>query len=65
MALHAYRLPCGVTCAALHRAPTATGFVIHTGRGPLAATLSRFLTLGILVASDIERLVDCFAQLHG
>jgi hypothetical protein len=65
MVLHAYHLPCGVTCTALHRTPTATGIVIHTARGPLAATLLRFLTPGLLVASDIERLVDCFAQLHG
>jgi 2-aminoethylphosphonate-pyruvate transaminase len=63
--LHAYRLPAGLTYAALHDALKADGFVIYAGQGGLSKTLFRLSTMGNLAVADIERLLLCFAQLLG
>ncbi len=60
--LRAYRLPDGVTYAALHDTLKEHGFVIYAGQGPLAASAFRISTMGDLAPADIERLVDVLAK---
>jgi 2-aminoethylphosphonate-pyruvate transaminase len=61
--LRAYGLPEGLTYAMLHDALKAKGFVIYAGQGPLSKTLFRISTMGNLTMSDIDRLLECFAEL--
>jgi 2-aminoethylphosphonate-pyruvate transaminase len=61
--LRAFRLPEGLTYTMLHDALKARGFVIYAGQGPLSKTLFRISTMGNLTASDMDRLVQCFAEL--
>jgi 2-aminoethylphosphonate-pyruvate transaminase len=61
--LRAYRLPAGVTYAALHDALKADGFVIYAGQGGLSKTLFRISTMGNLTSVDIDRLIACFARI--
>ena len=61
--LRAYRLPEGLTYTMLHDALKAKGFVIYAGQGPLSKTLFRIATMGNLTLSDMDRLLECFAEL--
>jgi 2-aminoethylphosphonate-pyruvate transaminase len=61
--LRAYRLPEGLTYTVLHDALKAKGFVIYAGQGPLSKTLFRIATMGNLTLSDMDRLLECFAEL--
>jgi len=61
--LRAYRLPEGLTYTMLHDALKAKGFVIYAGQGPLSKTLFRISTMGNLTLSDMDRLLECFAEL--
>jgi 2-aminoethylphosphonate-pyruvate transaminase len=61
--LRAYRLPAGLSYAVLHDALKAQGFVIYAGQGDLSKVLFRISTMGDLMASDIDRLLQSFAQL--
>ncbi len=61
--LRAYRLPAGLTYSTLHDALKAAGFVIYAGQGKLSATLFRISTMGSLSSQDIDRLLECFAEL--
>jgi 2-aminoethylphosphonate-pyruvate transaminase len=63
--LRAYHLPVGVSYTALHDALKTEGFVIYAGQGDLAKTLFRISTMGNLMATDIDRLLACFARLLG
>ena len=63
--LRAYRLPAGLSYARLHDALKAQGFVIYAGQGPLSKVLFRISTMGDLMAADIDRLLQGFAQLLG
>jgi 2-aminoethylphosphonate-pyruvate transaminase len=60
--LRSYRLPGGVTYAALHDTLKEHGFVIYAGQGPLAASIFRVSTMGDLTPSDIERLTGVLAK---
>ena len=62
---HAYRLPPGLTYAALHDALKAQGFVIYAGQRDLSMTLFRISIMGNLISADIDRLLKCFARLLG
>jgi 2-aminoethylphosphonate-pyruvate transaminase len=61
--LRAYRLPAHLTYAMLHDALKAEGFVIYAGQGDLSKTHFRISTMGDLNAADIERLLECCAEL--
>ena len=61
--LRAYRLPRGMSYPMLHDALKAEGFVIYAGQGDLSKTLFRISTMGHLTSSDMERLLNSFAQL--
>jgi 2-aminoethylphosphonate-pyruvate transaminase len=61
--LRAYRLPPALTYPALHDAIKADGFVIYAGQGDLSKTLFRISTMGDLSATDMQRLLGCFARL--
>ena len=61
--LRAYRLPPGLSYAALHDALKAEGFVIYAGQGDLSKTLFRISTMGNLSSADIDRLLKGFAAL--
>jgi len=61
--LRAYRLPEGLSYTMLHDALKAKGFVIYAGQGPLSKTLFRIATMGNLTLSDMDRLLECFAEL--
>jgi len=61
--LRAYRLPEGLTYAALHDGLKAQGFVIYAGQGDLSKTLFRISTMGDLTSADIDRLLQCCGRL--
>jgi 2-aminoethylphosphonate-pyruvate transaminase len=61
--LRAYRLPPGMTYTTLHAALKAAGFVIYAGQGELSKTLFRISTMGNLSSTDMDRLIQCFANL--
>lgn len=61
--LRSYRLPAGVAYPVLHDALKAAGFVIYAGQGELSKTLFRISTMGDLASSDIDRFIECVAQL--
>jgi 2-aminoethylphosphonate-pyruvate transaminase len=61
--LRAYRLPPGLSYAALHDSLKADGFVIYAGQGDLSKTLFRISTMGNLTSADIGRMLSCFARL--
>lgn len=61
--LRAYNLPAGLSYAQLHDALKADGFVIYAGQGNLSKSLFRISTMGDVTSPDIERLLQCFAQL--
>lgn len=62
--LRAYRLPAGLSYSALHDALKLKGFVIYAGQGNLSSTLFRISIMGHLTSADIDRLLQCFAQLR-
>jgi 2-aminoethylphosphonate-pyruvate transaminase len=55
--LTAFRLPRGVTYAALHDRLKRAGFVIYAGQGQLAAEIFRIATMGEMADADLERLL--------
>jgi 2-aminoethylphosphonate-pyruvate transaminase len=61
--LRAYRLPPRMSYATLHDALKAEGFVIYAGQGNLSTTLFRISTMGNITSADIDRLLQCFAEL--
>ncbi len=61
--LRAYKLPAGCSYNRLHDALKADGFVIYAGQGNLSKSLFRISTMGHVTPADIERLLQCFAQL--
>jgi 2-aminoethylphosphonate-pyruvate transaminase len=61
--LRAYRLPPRMTYTALHDALKAQGFVVYAGQGDLSKTLFRISTMGNITSADIDRLLQCFAEL--
>jgi 2-aminoethylphosphonate-pyruvate transaminase len=61
--LRSYKLPPGISYAALHDALKAGGFVIYAGQGELSKTLFRISTMGNIVSADMERLLSCFARI--
>ena len=61
--LRSYRLPPGLSYARLHDELKAGGFVIYAGQGELSKSLFRISTMGQLTATDIDRLLQCFAPL--
>jgi 2-aminoethylphosphonate-pyruvate transaminase len=61
--LRAYQLPQGITYSRLHDALKADGFIIYAGQGDLSKSLFRISTMGNLAATDIERLLQCFARM--
>jgi 2-aminoethylphosphonate-pyruvate transaminase len=62
--LRSYRLPAGLTYAALHDDLKREGFVIYAGQGNLSKTLFRISTMGDVTAEDIDRLLGCFTRLR-
>ena len=60
--LRAYRLPAGVSYAALHDTMKQHGFVIYAGQGDLSKALFRISTMGAVTPADMERLLQCFAS---
>jgi 2-aminoethylphosphonate-pyruvate transaminase len=46
----------------LHDSLKARGFVIYAGQGNLATRLFRISTMGDVSAADIDRLLECFAE---
>ena len=62
--LRAYRLPAGLTYTALHDALKRAGFVIYAGQGGLSGQLFRISTMGDVHAADIERLLQCVAEMR-
>jgi 2-aminoethylphosphonate-pyruvate transaminase len=61
--LRAYNLPTGCSYSRLHDALKAAGFVIYAGQGNLSRSLFRISTMGQVTSADVERLLQCFAQL--
>lgn len=61
--LRAYHLPPGIAYVQLHDALKSEGFVIYAGQGNLSKSLFRVSTMGELTASDIDRLLGCFARM--
>lgn len=55
-ALCAYRLPDGLTYAALHDALKAEGFIIYAGQGALAREIFRIAHMGDIRPADLDRL---------
>jgi 2-aminoethylphosphonate-pyruvate transaminase len=55
--LTAYRIPPGMSYAAIHDGLKQWGFVIYAGQGALAATLFRISTMGDITDYDMERLL--------
>ncbi len=55
--LVAYRIPDGMTYAAIHDRLKQWGFVIYAGQGKLAAELFRISTMGDITHYDMERLL--------
>lgn len=62
--LRAYRLPAGLTYETLHDALKRAGFVIYAGQGGLSGQLFRISTMGDVSAADIERLLQCVAEIR-
>lgn len=59
--LQAFRLPPGLSYAALHDGLKARGFVIYAGQGKLAAGIFRISAMGDIDAADMDRLRDALA----
>ncbi len=55
--LTAFRLPPGVTYAALHDRLKHAGFVIYAGQGQLASGVFRIATMGEMTDADLDRLL--------
>jgi 2-aminoethylphosphonate-pyruvate transaminase len=55
--LTAFRLPAGVTYAALHDQLKRAGFVIYAGQGHLAGGIFRIATMGEIQETDLDRLL--------
>jgi len=55
--LVAYRIPGGMTYAAIHDRLKQWGFVIYAGQGDLATQLFRISTMGDITHYDMERLL--------
>ncbi len=56
-ALVSYRIPAGMTYAAIHDGLKQWGFVIYAGQGALAQELFRISTMGDITDYDMERLM--------
>lgn len=56
--LTAFRLPAGLTYAALHDRLKRAGYVIYAGQGHLAAGIFRIATMGAVDDSDLDRVVE-------
>ncbi len=61
--LTAYRIPPGMSYAAIHDGLKQWGFVIYAGQGALAATLFRISTMGDITDYDMERLLAAIQSL--
>ena len=55
--LNAFRLPAGLSYAALHDGLKARGFVIYAGQGRLAEAVFRIAVMGAIADADMDRLV--------
>jgi 2-aminoethylphosphonate-pyruvate transaminase len=61
--LRSYRVPAASSYARLHDGLKARGFVIYAGQGNLSEKLFRISTMGDLSAADMDRLLECCAEL--
>jgi 2-aminoethylphosphonate-pyruvate transaminase len=60
--LTTFRLPAGVTYAALHDAMKRQGYVIYAGQGQIATYAFRVANMGTLTPADMEKVVAAFAS---
>jgi 2-aminoethylphosphonate-pyruvate transaminase len=60
--LRSYGLPTTTSYPTLHDSLKARGFVIYAGQVNLATRLFRISTMGDVSAADIDRLLECFAE---
>jgi 2-aminoethylphosphonate-pyruvate transaminase len=56
--LTAFRLPAGMSYAALHDRLKRAGFVIYAGQGRLAGGIFRIATMGDIADADLDRLLS-------
>jgi 2-aminoethylphosphonate-pyruvate transaminase len=61
--LNAFKLPAGMTYAALHDGLKKGGFVSYAGQGDLANTMFRIAVMGKIPANELQRLVSATATL--
>ena len=61
--LNAFRLPTGMTYAALHDGLKEAGFVIYAGQGGFAEAMFRIAVMGEIPAKELERLISATAAL--
>jgi 2-aminoethylphosphonate-pyruvate transaminase len=54
--MSSYRLPTGVTYAALHDRLKEQGFIIYAGQGHFSDSMFRIANMGAIMDSDVERL---------
>ncbi len=63
--LRSWRLPVGITYAALHDALKADGFVIYAGQGDLGREIFRIAHMGDIRPADLDRLCAALARILG
>jgi len=60
--LTTFRLPAGITYAALHDAMKRQGYVIYAGQGQIATYAFRVANMGTLTPTDMDKVVAAFAS---
>jgi len=60
--MSSYRLPSGVTYAALHDRLKEQGFIIYAGQGQFSNNMFRIAHMGAIMDSDVERLTQALTS---